>query len=65
MCLAPSPDKNAAIAPTSSDVMLDFKGVLSSMEESVFLKSRMPAAESVFTGPAEIALTRIFEGPRS
>ena len=40
-------------------------GATSANEPYIFLKPPMPAAASVRTGPAEIALTRMPSGPRS
>jgi hypothetical protein len=45
--------------------MLARSGATSANDPYSFLKPAMPAADSVRTGPALIALTRIPSGPRS
>ena len=57
--------RNTAARPTSSGVMFARNGAVSANEPYIFLKPAMPAAASVRIGPAEIALTRIPDGPRS
>ena len=54
-----------ALARAAAPLMLRLSAAFSLTCPSTVLKSRTPLAESVFTGPAEMALTRIRCGPRS
>ena len=45
--------------------MLRFNGVLSFAPSYIVIKSFIPLAARVLIGPAEIAFTRIFFGPKS
>jgi ferredoxin-NADP reductase len=57
--------RNAAVSPTSEDSIARRSGAFSLTTPRIDEKPPMPAAASVFTGPAEIAFTRMFCGPRS
>src|SRR5579885_1731933 len=57
--------RNTAVSATSAGSQLRRSGARWATRSSTVPKSLMPRADAVFTGPAEIAFTRIFEGPRS
>ena len=58
-------NKNTAVSPTSSGVVVLRKGACSSIIFKIALKSLIPFAESVRIGPAEIEFTRIPSFPKS
>ena len=57
--LPSSLNKNTPAPPTSFKSMLRLSGELYSFHLKINLKSPIPLAAKVLTGPAEIALTRI------
>ena len=61
---ANSDNKKAATLPTSSWVTLRRKQAFCAEMLNNLLKSAMPAAASVFIGPAEMPLTRMPSLPR-
>ena len=56
--------RNAAVLPTCSIVVFSRIGATDDTCPSSFLKLPMPAAARVLMGPAEIALTRMPDGPK-
>src|SRR6188768_1452424 len=63
--LPASLSRKAAASPTSDVSIALRSGAFSRTTLRIDEKPPMPAAASVLTGPAEIALTRMFSGPRS
>ena len=62
---ASGPHRNSAARPTSSAEMLRRSGALRSVWSYMIVKPVIDRAASVRTGPAEMALTRMFLGPNS
>ena len=57
-------NKNIAVSPTSSGVVVLRSGASSSIFFKIVLKSPIPFADKVRIGPAEMEFTRILSFPK-
>ena len=57
--------RKSAVSPTSAASVFLLSGAFSRATFKISVKPAIPRAANVLMGPAEIALTRIFLGPRS